>query len=132
MGGRGASSGIKVKTSKDGTLIEGNPRTIKSYFRESRGYSPGYHGDEILEATTDGNGNITFRYAKADSYEKTAKTNRTVNTEYTIQAGAVNGEPFNIVWEKVKSIQGQTYSLRDVAKKNGMIWDGKKKRWVKK
>ena len=48
MGGRGASSGIKVKTSKDGTLIEGKPRIIKSYFRESRGFSPGYHGDEIL------------------------------------------------------------------------------------
>ena len=137
MGGRGSlgasvAGGSARGGSKDGTILGGKPREIESYYRESRGASPSYHKDEILEARTDGNGNLTFSYAKADSYEKTAKTNRTVNTKYTLQAGAVNGEPFGIDWSKVKSIQGQTYNLRRVAKENGMKWDGKTKRWLKK
>lgn len=131
MGGRGASSGM-ANRSKDGVIIGGKPREIESYLREARGYSPGYHKDEILEATTDGRGNLTFRYARAEAYEKTAKTNRTVNTKYRLQAGAVNGETFGINWDKVKSIQGQTYNLRNAAKEHGMVWDGKNKRWVKK
>lgn len=105
---------------------------IESYLREARGFSPRYHHDEILEAKTDESGNLTFSYARADSYEKTAKTNRTVNTKYTIQAGSLNGEPFGIDWSKVKSISGQTYSLRKVAKENGLSWDGLKKRWRRK
>lgn len=105
---------------------------IESYLREARGFSPGYHHDEILEARTDESGNLTFSYARAELYEKTAKTNRTVNTKYTIQAGALNGEPFGIDWSKVKSISGQTYSLRKVAKENGLSWDGLKKRWRRK
>lgn len=140
MGGRGSAGGggggksgrIPAGGSKDGTIIGGKPREIESYMREARGWSPAYHNDEILEATTDGNGNLTFRYARADSYEKTAKTNRTVNTKYTLQAGAVNGEPFGIDWSKVNSISGQTYTLRKVAKENGLSWDGQKKQWRRK
>lgn len=140
MGGRGTYGGKIEKeqpktppnASKDGTIIGGEPRVIESYFREARGFSPGYHKDEILEATTDGNGNLTFRYAKADEYEKTAKTNRTVYTTYSIKAGAYNGETFGIDWSKVNSISGQTYSLRNVAKENGLSWDGAKKQWRRK
>lgn len=134
MGGRGSAGGVRKAGggSKDGAILGGKPRTIQSYLRESRGRSSGYHHDEILEAITDGGGNLTFKYAKADSYEKTAKTNRTVYTKYTLQAGAVNGEAFGINWSKVKSIQGKTYSLRNTAKANGMVWDGKTNRWVKK
>ena len=131
-GDRGKSGRIPAGGSKDGTIIGGKPREIESYMREARGWSPAYHHDEILEAKTDGNGNLTFSYAKADSYEKTAKTNRTVNTKYIIQAGAINGETIGIDWSKVQSISGQTYNLRNVAKANGLSWDGKKKQWRRK
>lgn len=139
MGGRGSSGGStggaakqRAGASKDGTIIGGAPRKIESYLREARGWSPGYHNDEILEATTDGSGNLTFRYAKADSYTKTAKTNRTVYTEYTVQAGAVNGKSFGINWDKVNSISGQTYNLRGEAKEHGLVWNGQKKQWRRK
>lgn len=131
MGGRGGASGA-FRGSKDGVILGGAPREIKSYIREARGFSPGYHGDEILEATTDGRGNVTFSYAKADSYEKTAKTNRTVYTTYTLQAGAVNGKSFGIDWSKVQSVSGKTYSMKNEAKQAGMVWDGTKKRWKRK
>lgn len=135
MGGRGSSGGVgsnAFKGSRDGAILGGKPREIESYQREARGWNPGYRKDEILEAKTDGYGNLTFTYARADSYEKTAKTNRTVYTKYTLQAGAVNGETFGIDWSKVQSISGQTYGLRDAAKKAGLSWDGTRKQWRRK
>ena len=128
MGGRGASSGA-FRGSKDGTILGGKPREIESYIRDARGFSPRYHGDTILEATTDGHGNLTFSYARANSYEKTAKTSRTTYTKYTLQAGAVNGQSFGINWSKVQSVSGETYSIKNEAKQAGMVWDGTKKRW---
>lgn len=135
MGGRGSGGGVnaaKSRGSVDGTILSGEPRQIESQLREARGWNPRYHKDEILEAKTDGNGNLTFIHAVADSYEKTAKTNRTVYTKYTIRAGAINGETFNIDWSKVQSISGQTYSLRNAAKNAGLSWDNEKKIWRRK
>ena len=129
MGGRGGA-GNNARSSKDGTIILGKPREIQSYLRRGGGGYARYHKDTILEAKTDGAGNLTFSYARADSYEE--ETRRTVKTVYKLQAGVVNGEPFGINWDKVKSISGQTYDLREVAKKNGLTWDGAKKQWRRK
>ena len=132
MGGRGGSSGARGGVSSDGVIMSGATRKIETVYREARGYQSSYYKDEVLEATTDGNGNVTFSYAKADSYEKTAKTNRTNYVTYTLNAGAVNGETFNIDWSKVNSISGQTYSLRSAAKSAGLSWDSKDKKWKRK
>ena len=112
--------------------MSGATRTIETVYREARGWQKSYYKDEVLEATTDGKGNVTFSYAKADSYEKTAKTNRTNYVTYTLKAGAVNGETFNIDWSKVNSISGQTYNLRDAAKSAGLKWDSAEKKWKRK
>lgn len=129
MGGRG-SSGI-AKGSSDGAFMSKKLTKVETIYRESRLGKPGYYGDEILEATTDGNGNLTFKYAKGGDFSKTAKTNRTNYVEYEIQSGAKNGQTFNIDWSKVNSISGQTYSLRDEAKKAGLKWDPNRKRWAR-
>lgn len=132
MGSRGSSSGVRGGGSADGVIVPGEARTIKTIYREARGWHSSYYKDEVLEATTDGKGNVTFSYAKADSYEKTAKTNLTNYVTYTLQAGAVNGQTFNIDWSKVKSISGQTYKLREAAKAAGLKWDNTNKKWVRK
>ena len=132
MGGRGGASGARGGGSADGVIMSGATRKIETVYREARGYQSSYYKDEVLEATTDGNGNVTFSYAKADSYEKTAKTNRTNYVTYTLKAGAVNGETFNIDWSKVNSISGQTYSLRSAAKSAGLSWDSTEKKWKRK
>lgn len=132
MGGRGSSSGVRGGGSADGVFMSGATRTIETVYREARGWQKSYYKDEVLEATTDGKGNVTFSYAKADSYEKTAKTNRTNYVTYTLNAGAVNGETFNIDWSKVNSISGQTYNLRDAAKSAGLKWDSAEKKWKRK
>ena len=132
MGGRGSSSGVRGGGSADGVITSGSTRTIETVYREARGWQKSYYKDEVLEATTDGKGNVTFSYAKADSYEKTAKTNRTNYVTYTLKAGAVNGETFNIDWSKVNSISGQTYNLRDAAKSAGLKWDSAEKKWKRK
>lgn len=132
MGGRGGSSGIQKRGSADGTIISGEARTIETVYMESRGWKKGYYKDEVLEATTDGNGNLTFSYATADKYEKHAKTNVTNYVTYTVKAGAVNGKTFNIDWSKVNSISGQTYNLKQEAKDNGFSWDSAEKKWKRK
>lgn len=132
MGGRGGTSGVRGGGSADGVIMSGAKRTIETVYREARGWQKSYYKDEVLEANTDGKGNVTFSYAKADSYEKTAKTNRTNYVTYTLKAGAVNGETFNIDWSKVNSISGQTYNLRDAAKSAGLKWDSAEKKWKRK
>ena len=132
MGGRGGSSGTRGGGSADGVIMSGAARKIETVYREQRGFSKSYFKDEVLEATTDGKGNVTFSYAKADSFEKTAKTNRTNYVTYTLKAGAVNGETFNIDWGKVNSISGQTYNLRTAAKNAGLSWDSAEKKWKRK
>lgn len=132
MGGRGGTSGVRGGGSADGVIQSGAKRTIETTYIESRGFSPSRYKDEVLEATTDGKGNVTFSYAKAESYTKTAKTNKTNYVTYKLNAGAVNGETFNIDWSKVNSISGQTYNLRSAAKSAGLSWDSAEKKWKRK
>ena len=128
-GGGGGGGGQWVKASSDGALERAKPRTIESTYREARGWQSSYYKEEILEARTDGNGNLTFSYAQPVSREKTAKTNRTQYLTYEVAHGAVNGQTFGINWSKVKSISGQTYNLRNEAKANGLKWDSREKKW---
>lgn len=134
MAKRGSGGGSRGGggVSKDGALTLNNPKTVETTFFEARGWSGSRYSDEILEATTDGNGNLTFSYATGGTFEKTAKTNRTNYVTYKIDAGAVNGTTFNVNWDKVNSISGQTYNLRQAAKEHGLSWDSAKKMWRRK
>lgn len=131
MGGRGSSSGT-AGGSSDGVITGGGTTHIESSYIEARGWNRARYSEEILEATTDGNGNVTFSYATPTTDTKTAKTNKTHYTTYDLQAGAVDGETFGINWAKVQSISGQTYNLRQEAKAAGLTWDSKQKKWIRK
>lgn len=133
MGGRGGSSGSAKGGSADGTIISKAVRKIETTYRQTpTGFARGHYKDEILEAVTDGKGNLTFSYAKADSFDKPHKTNKTSYATFNLKAGAVNGETFNINWNKVNSVSGQTFSIKQEAKKAGLSWDGKEKKWKRK
>lgn len=132
MGGRGSGSKKRRGGGSSDGVFEKNTKTkIETIFREGRYGSKSYYKDEVLEAETDGKGNVTFQYARGGKFEKTSITNRTNYVTFNLKAGAVNGETFNINWNNVKSISGQTYNLRQQAKENGMKWNGKEKRWEK-
>ena len=118
--------------SKDGTILGGAKKQIEARYIEGRGWSRGRYDTEVLEATTDGKGNLTFEYAQPDTREKTAKTNKTNYLTYNVQAGAVDGQSFGINWDKVQSISGQTYNMRAEAKAHGLTWDGATKSWKRK
>jgi hypothetical protein len=129
MGGRGASAGLNKNSVLDSSA---KVRTIEARYIEARGmFSRGRYTDEVLEAVK-GNeaGELAFVYAKPDTREKTAKTNKTNYLTYNLKSGAENGEVFGVKWENVKSVSGQTYNLRDDLKKRGFKWDGKSKKWV--
>ena len=142
FGGRGGSSGGGggggyVKGSSDGTLMRAKKRTIETTMIERpvlnrRGWSSGAYKTEVLEATTDGKGNVSFSYATPTSNVKAAKTNKTHYLTYELAHGAEDGKTFGIDWSKVKSISGQTYSVKDEAKANGLKWDGATKTWRRK
>lgn len=137
FGGRGGGSGGGggagyVKGSSDGALVKAKKQIIEGTFREARGWGGSYHKEEVLEATTDGKGNLTFSYAQPVTRTKTSQTNRTQHLTYEVAHGALDGKTFGINWSKVNSISGQTYNLRAEAKANGLSWDGVNKRWRRK
>lgn len=137
FGGRGSSSGAggggnSATASKDGTLMAMQPREITTTHFLSGSMGGSRYKDEVLEAKTDNNGNLTFDYATPKSYSgPSAKTNKTEQVTYEVSHGAVNGETFGIDWSKVNSISGQTYALRQEAKAAGLHWDSKKKQWTR-
>ena len=133
MSKRGSgSASTRMGGSKDGSIIGGAKKTVEARYIEGRGWNRGRYDTEVLEATTDGKGNLTFNYAQPDSREKTAKTNKTNYLTYNVQAGAVDGKSFGINWDKVQSVSGQTYNLRAEAKAHGLSWDGATKSWRRK
>lgn len=122
--------------SRDGTILADAERTIDTRYIKTPtpsfggwGWKQGRYTDTVLVAETDGNGNLTFSYPTAEKFEKTGKTNKTHYVTYKVQAGAINGETFNINWDKVKSVSGETYSIRKAAKDAGLKWDAEKKKW---
>ena len=126
MGGRGSAGG------GGGSAISGATREIETTYYSARGFSGGRYKDEVLEATSDRDGNVTFSYATPTFHGPSAKTNRTQTVSYNIKAGAVNGEVFGINWSKVKSISGQTYNLRQAARDAGLTWDRERKMWARR
>ncbi len=115
----------------DSVLIKNAPLiTIETIYREAQGLRSGsYYKDEVLEAFEGKDGELHFEYAKPDSYEKTAKTNKTQYLTYSLQHGAKNVEIFGVNWDNVKSISGKTFNLRQIIKQHGFRWDGQK--WIK-
>ena len=125
MGGRGGSGG-------GGAIVAGKPQTITTTYYSSRSTGGSRFKNEVLEATADKKGNVTFSYATPTFSGPSAKTNKTQDVTYKVKAGAVDGETFGINWSKVNSISGQTYSLRSAAKAAGLKWDGATKTWRRK
>ncbi len=111
-----------------GVIENEEPRHIESTYRRNRTFGSGYD-DKVLEAKADSNGNVTFSYAKAEFSKNDAPSNVKRHVSYDVVAGALNGKTFNINWNKVNSINGETYDLREQAKAAGLKWDGKLKKW---
>ena len=134
FGGRGSSGGKGGgggTGSRDGTLENVKPRTITTTYHSANYRSNGYYRDSVLEATTDGNGNLTFDFASWKHEAPSAKTNKTHAATTTITHGAINGELVGVDLSKAKSVQGNTYEIRNAIKSHGFRWDGKGKRWYK-
>lgn len=131
--GRGSSGKVVNGASKDGSLLAVNPRQIETTHFLYGSRSGNSYRDTVLEATTDENGNLTFSYATpVNRSGPSAKTNKTESVTYELRHGAINGRTFGIDWAKVQSISGQTYDLRDEAKRAGLSWDSQKKIWRRK
>mgnify|MGYP001039049712 CR=1 FL=1 len=111
--------------------IIGTERKIETVYREARSCYSGRFDDEVLEATEDGEGNITLGYASGGTYEKASKTSRVNQVVFTLAGGAINGELFGIDLNLAKSFAGKTYSVRQALKTAGYSWDKQSKTWVK-
>ncbi|MCD8322975.1 MAG: hypothetical protein LUC89_08845 [Oscillospiraceae bacterium] len=92
MGGGGGTSGAE-KTSVFGRE---KARTVETTYTEGSGWTRGRYKDTVLQANDLGNGNVELVYAQADSYSKTAKTNKTNYVTYTLDHGFVNSTPHNL------------------------------------
>lgn len=134
MGGRGGfgtAPAKKVVGSPDGVFPSDEWHEIEAVHRikgGQRGSLYNNYGDEVLEATTDGKGNIKFSYASGGEWIS-PKTNIKQHVRYTLRAGAINSHTFGIDWSKVQSVSGRTFNIRQAAKEAGLKWDSKTKTW---
>lgn len=120
MGGRGGYGGGA------GVFGSAKPLTVETRYIEGRGYMRGRYDDTVLQAVDKGNGVVELEYAKADSYNKLAKTNKTNYVTYTLDHGFVNDTPHNINFEKITTFSGQTYAVKEILKQKGYKFrDGK-------
>lgn len=101
MGGRGGAGGGSAKSSSAGGMFgREKPLKVETRYIEGRGFTRGRYDDTVLQAVSLGDGKVELQYAKADSYNKTAKTNKTNYVTYTLDHGFVNDTPHNINFEK--------------------------------
>lgn len=121
MGGRGGSGSSRSSKSGGGGGVFGRekPLKIETRYIEGRGFMRGRYDDTVLQAVNVGGGKVELQYAKADSYNKLAKTNKTNYVTYTLDHGFVNDTPHNINFEKITSFSGQTYAVKDELKRRG-------------
>lgn len=132
MGGRGSKSGIN-----SGALNKNaKEQVIETYYRKNSRYGSHY-GQEVLGAKEEKNGEITLSTESARFKEKYSNAN-TQGVEFRIKNGVSksfnSGETnsYGINWDKVKSVSGDTYNIRDFIKGKGFSWDRNNKKWVKK
>lgn len=128
MGGRGSSSSLSVGAIGKAAPIDlKNDKSVSGYNAWKR---------TVLEVQDDGNGNITVGYATPKSYEHPNRNTTIAN--YTLKAAIYNEvgnrslQSHNINWDKVQSVSGQTYDIKNYIKDMGFKkFDGKNKRWVR-
>lgn len=114
-------------------------------------------GEDVLNAKSDGYGNLTLAYATpAEYYQQNSKTSYGL---YELKSGITNASDLHgsryfsddtrpsskvksendvngvrsvgIDWDKVNSVSGQTFNVKDLLKSKGFKWNGKAKNWVK-
>ena len=139
MGGRGGSSGVSASGAytRDGTIKLNGEKKYVERLTGMSGY--GGNGAVVLEAKTDGNGNLTLSYAQAIGYRQQNK--KTSYAQYEISAGLTNrtgsGKSTeitsnNINWDKVKTVSGKTYGTQSFMREDGFTWDSSEKKWKRK
>ena len=138
MGGRGGSSGMTSNRgyTKDGTIKQNGEKMFAERMTGGNIY-----GSQavVLEATTDGNGNLTLEYAQPVGYRQ--QNSKTSYAQYELKAGLTNRSPTgkttefrsnNIDWDKVKTVSGKTYGTQYFMRQQGFSWDSAEKKWKRK
>lgn len=158
-GKRGASGGIKY-LSPDKALYESSDEVLYV----ERMTNVGSNDGEVLDAKSDGNGNITLGYAKPSEYYHWGYSagNKISYALYEVKCGISNAfdikggatanktvygnkeskyksenyvrgglKSVGINWDKVNSVSGKTYNIKDLLKAKGFKWNSAKKNWVK-
>lgn len=105
---------------------------------------------DVLVPVSDGNGNITLKYAEPFEYkERNSKSTYAIyklacgitNADYCYdyeEKSVVNSEneiydikSVGIDWNNVKSVSGKTFNVKSLLKAKGFKWNGTAKNWVK-
>lgn len=123
------SSGVQY-VSSDKSLYKGESVTVE------RLLGVGYGDTQlVVEAKSDGKGNLTMDYASADSYRE--QNSKTKYAQYTIQNGITNlasegdVKSVGINWDAVQTVSGNTYGAQKLLREKGFTWDSNFKVWEK-
>lgn len=128
MGGRGSVSA----SAASGAIGSAAPIEVKN---ERHASSGNRWAHLTLEATDDGSGNLQIGYPRAKSYDNPNR-NTTIAT-YELKAGFYTEsgnrsiQSHNINMDRVKSVKGSTFDIKNYLKSEGFRWDPDSKSWTR-
>lgn len=119
----------KIQEETNGVILSAKDRDITVTATKRNSKAPTTYSQQVVKATVDEDGNVVFDYPKGFYSGNYGDREQTVT--YTLKAGAIDGQPFNLDLSRAKSVTGKgTYELKDTLKAAGMKWNDTARAWV--
>lgn len=117
--------------SRDGVLVDAKPQEFTAQYTKTAYGGMSSWDREVLAASTDDYGNLTFSRAQATKYTPNPNNKNKSYGDFTVTHGAYEGRLLGVDLSKAKTVTGQTYSIKEQLKKAGFRWSQDTKGWTK-
>lgn len=128
MGGRGSASA----SASQGAIGSAAPIDVQN---ERHASSGNRWAHTTLEATDDGRGNLQIGYPRAKRYENPSRNTTVATYElkagFYTEAGNRSIQTHNINLDRVRSVKGETYAIKNYLKGEGFKWNPDSKSWTR-
>lgn len=119
----------KIQEETNGVIISAEDRDITVTAIKRNSKAPTTYSQQVVKASVDKDGNVILDYPKG--FYSGNYGDREQKVTYTLKAGAIDGQPFNLDLSKAHAVTGKgTYELKDALKAAGMIWNDTARAWV--
>lgn len=119
----------KIQEETNGVITNAEDRDITVTAIKRNSKAPTTYSQQVVKATVDEDGNVIFDYPRG--FYSGNYGDREQKVTYTLKAGAIDGQPFNLDLSRAKSVTGKgTYELKEALKAAGLKWNETARAWV--